>query len=527
MGCISSKQDTRDVFYNFDDGVTIGVNEGIYMDDPRGSSLKYCSVDFRASQVPTAYRAPRPRVGTCGGCGGCAGCSECCRMWTDKDFPYPSNTDVYYLDWKRPHNIVANPVLFAEGPDKSDINQGNFGTCWFLSMLSNIAEDRDLLKKVISERSYTPKTDGIFHCRLWRLGIWEDVYIDDFLPVHDGSRFLMSAGSGSGNGEMWVSLMEKALAKFHGSYSVLEGGWPSDAYLALTGGVPETIRLRNTSYNPEQLYRRVLTAVETGALVTCAIFNKVVPQDLVGQHAYSLNGADVVTTFDNARVPLLRLRNPHGQNEWTGRWSDTSDEWRSVREGKELLQRKDDGEFWMSLADFTKYFQQITICSLTPDFDIDGGSDHLNYVLRIFGEWRTDTSTGQGRTLTDRLRNPRFSFAIPNGGEEVPVVVHLIQGAGQHEAYHDIRCDLFKVMSDDDRSVFVTKMQDTEAKEHYFRWRQCTFRYRLRPGNYIVVPSTCQSATSEEFLVRVFSPCPLYDCRSIRRDKLILPYHRR
>ncbi|XP_046582872.1 calpain-1 catalytic subunit-like [Haliotis rubra] len=339
MGCMSSKHDNVDVFYNINDGVAIGVNEGTYVDDPCGSSLKYCSVDFRISRGSKTSRTQRPSASS--GCG-CTGCSECCRMWTDKDFPYPRATSDFYMDWKRPHHIVAHPVLFAEGTDKSDINQGSFGTCWFLSMLSNIAEDRELLKKVISNRSYTPKTDGIFHCRLWRLGTWEDVYIDDFLPVNDGTRFLLSAGSGSGNNEMWVSLMEKALAKFHGSYSVVEGGWPSDAYLALTGGVPETVRLESTSYDPRLLYHRIRAALDTGALVTCAIFKKYVPKGLVGQHAYSLNGADVVTTFDNARVPLLRIRNPHGENEWTGRWSDGSGEWK--REGRSRpTEEKNDG----------------------------------------------------------------------------------------------------------------------------------------------------------------------------------------
>ena len=38
----------------------------------------------------------------------------------------------------------------------------------------------------------------------------------------------------------------------------------------------------------------------------------------------------------------------------------------------------DDGEFWICLKDFMTFFSQTTICSLTPDFDMDGSSDSLS-----------------------------------------------------------------------------------------------------------------------------------------------------
>ena len=41
----------------------------------------------------------------------------------------------------------------------------------------------------------------------------------------------------------------------------------------------------------------------------------------------------------------------------------------------------DDGEFWMELKDFIKYFTGVTICSLVPDFDKDGCADTLSKFL--------------------------------------------------------------------------------------------------------------------------------------------------
>lgn len=42
---------------------------------------------------------------------------------------------------------------------------------------------------------------------------------------------------------------------------------------------------------------------------------------------------------------------------------------------------KDDGEFYMDVNHFLKYFEQCTICNLTPDVDRDGTADTLSKSL--------------------------------------------------------------------------------------------------------------------------------------------------
>ena len=54
---------------------------------------------------------------------------------------------------------------------------------------------------------------GVFHCRFWRLGEWEDVYIDDCLPYRPDIGRQWGTHSATDPNEMWMSLMEKALAK--------------------------------------------------------------------------------------------------------------------------------------------------------------------------------------------------------------------------------------------------------------------------------------------------------------------------
>ena len=54
-----------------------------------------------------------------------------------------------------------------------------------------------------------------------------------------------------------------------------------------------------------------------------------------------------------------------------------SPKWEGVSMSDVPRANRDDGELWINLDDFTSLFDQVTICSLTPDFDQDGKPDKL------------------------------------------------------------------------------------------------------------------------------------------------------
>ena len=58
---------------------------------------------------------------------------------------------------------------------------------------------------------FLPYLSGAFHFRLWRFGRWDDVIVDDFLPVLDEE--LPYAPIVGVQPELWVALLEKAFAK--------------------------------------------------------------------------------------------------------------------------------------------------------------------------------------------------------------------------------------------------------------------------------------------------------------------------
>jgi hypothetical protein len=47
------------------------------------------------------------------------------------------------------------------------------------------------------------------------------------------------------------------------------------------------------------------------------------------------------------------------------------------------VERKSDGEFWMSYKDFCKHFSEVTICTVGPDFDGDGVADNVGKLVLI------------------------------------------------------------------------------------------------------------------------------------------------
>lgn len=86
-------------------------------------------------------------------------------------------------------------------------------------------------------------------------------------------------------------------------------------------------------------------------------------EGLFPTHAYTL--LDIVSGKGlGLGEDLLKLRNPHGEGEWNGAWSDDAPEWEKYPAVKEKLQPEvaDDGVFWMSSGDFGRLFREVHIC---------------------------------------------------------------------------------------------------------------------------------------------------------------------
>lgn len=200
-------------------------------------------------------------------------------------------------------------------------------------------------------------------------------------------------------------LIEKAFAKLYGCYSKLEGGQMSWALTAITGNNAVHFRRQDSgdwgslipdkndsylvgddSFSDDDFFRFLQRLKRNGAFICCAGIAQANPQGLIDGHAYSVlsmktASPDVMDGLAGRFFRLVQIRNPHGQGEWQGAWSDRSANWQKYpRVARELNEGAlEDGAFWMQWEDFVRFWKgvQVVDCETNvrnmpmPDYDDD------------------------------------------------------------------------------------------------------------------------------------------------------------
>ena len=268
---------------------------------------------------------------------------------------------------------------FIEGrasPD--DIKQGEAGDCWFLSSLCSFAnytnkvlkggkgtdanqklvdlvgdekETYALFERVIQETSnQLTKKNSAFMFQFYTLGEWRKVLVDGKLPLRTHMQ-RHGAGGRRRRGrtfvkeeinDFWALLLEKAFAKLVGGYMKLEGGVPGCALTHLSGGITTSDVITSDSGNRRVVRAMIelnifdyLESIEDAALIVASNTHNSMYEGamgLVAGHAYAVEDFEEVATtaaFKSMHptmaaeyVKIVKLRNPHGEGEWTGDWSD-------------------------------------------------------------------------------------------------------------------------------------------------------------------------------------------------------------
>uniref|UniRef100_A0A3B3XNS5 Calpain catalytic domain-containing protein n=1 Tax=Poecilia mexicana TaxID=48701 RepID=A0A3B3XNS5_9TELE len=424
------------------------------------------------------------------------------------------------VTWKRPTELVSNPDFIVDGATRTDICQGALGDCWLLAAIASLTMNKFVMERVVpTDQGFGDDYAGIFHFQFWQFGEWVDVVIDDRLPVKDGELLFVHSAEGR---EFWSALLEKAYAKVNGCYEALSGGSTTEGFEDFTGGIAENYDLNRP---PSNLFQIIKKALEAGALLGCSIditsaadSEAVTRQKLVKGHAYSLTGATEVN-YRGRQEKLVRMRNPWGQVEWTGAWSDGSSEWNYVQ-GDCPHARSEDGEFWMSFSEFQRNYSRIEVCTLTPDAIDDNSVKHWS-VSKFDGTWRRGSTAGGCRNHPYTFwTNPQFVIKLdeedddPDDGEVgCSFVVGLIQKnrrklRKQGEDMHTIGFAIYEFHGQRevhlDKNFFLTHAQ-TARSETFINLREVSSRFKLPPGEYLIVPSTFEPHQNGDFCIRVFS----------------------
>uniref|UniRef100_A0A8C9Q4Q6 Calpain-3 n=1 Tax=Spermophilus dauricus TaxID=99837 RepID=A0A8C9Q4Q6_SPEDA len=436
-------------------------------------------------------------------------------------------TKMKAIMWKRPKEICENPRFIIGGANRTDICQGDLGDCWFLAAIACLTLNERLLFRVIPhDQSFTENYAGIFHFQFWRYGDWVDVVVDDCLPTYNNQLVFTKSNH---RNEFWSALLEKAYAKLHGSYEALKGGNTTEAMEDFTGGVTEFFEIKDA---PRDMYKIMRKAIERGSLMGCSI-DTIVPVQyetrmacgLVKGHAYSVTGLEEAL-FKGEKVKLVRLRNPWGQVEWNGSWSDGWKDWSFVdKDEKARLQHQvtEDGEFWMSYEDFIYHFTKLEICNLTADA-LESDKLQTWTVSVNEGRWVRGCSAGGCRNFPDTFwTNPQYRLKLleedddPDDSEVIcSFLVALMQKNRRKDrklganlftigfAIYEVPKEMHGNKQHLQKDFFLYNASKARSKT-YINMREVSQRFRLPPSEYVIVPSTYEPHQEGEFILRVFS----------------------
>ncbi|XP_067223020.1 calpain-1 catalytic subunit-like [Chanodichthys erythropterus] len=424
--------------------------------------------------------------------------------------------DMARVEWMRPTVLCPNAAEFiVESVSRFDYSQGRVGNCWFLASVGALTFQSKFLQKVMPDRqSFSRDYTGLFHFRFWRFGNWYDVVIDDKLPIIDKKLIFVQSKTYN---EFWPALMEKAYAKLCGSYADMHAGRVSEALMDFTGGVHIHYDLKTA---PTDLWEIMYRAFQSEVLMGCETprgSEEELPNGIILGHAYTVTNVYQVMS-GRYPVKLVRLFNPWGEKEWNGDWSDTSPLWNTVsNEDRKQHLLDDNGEFWMSMEDFLRTFDNIDICCSCPDF-LEGKSASRWTSKYHNGSWVIGSTAGGCIKNQDTFcTNPQFWLKVNEMDKaceqgQSNVLVSLIQKPDKRNrrlaAHHGIGFCVYAVppeMRSEGKfgSIFFKHRNPVATSGDFQIARQVMSFFRLEPGEYLIVPSTFYPNEHGEFILSI------------------------
>lgn len=241
--------------------------------------------------------------------------------------------------------------LIDEREDESemqfdDVEQGAIGDCFMVAALSaTIYVDadhaiRDGLIRAVEDDQGRPTYFVVRFYDAW--GNPQDIELDADL-VRKGSRitYARSLDTTSSHEEWWVSLVEKAYAKWHGGYEPIgEGGWAGDVMQAITGS---TATYRSMKYMSDRsIYSAIRSNLDRDRAVVAGTFGEDDDVDYSGTHIYAWHAYSVLDAHEEDGEYTIKLRNPWGEVEPAGNGAD-------------------DGIFDLDMAEFRRLYKGLTL----------------------------------------------------------------------------------------------------------------------------------------------------------------------
>mmetsp|Transcript_22905 Transcript_22905/g.68754 ORF Transcript_22905/g.68754 Transcript_22905/m.68754 type:complete len:2404 (+) Transcript_22905:58-7269(+) len=493
--------------------------------------------------------------------------------------------------WEHALSVNPHAALFAEGSDPDDVHPGAcIDDTWFLAVLSMLSASgginpdgadihirRLFISMLDTEGSLVyDSAVGAFGLKLYVNGQWEAMVVDDMFPmlgdgtIQGGVDVLIELDAHQAEGvstlgvhreqkaevlsstllevykqryrdcagfaishvgemaELWVSLLEKGVAKYYGSYAAIETGFVPHGLELLTGSQSECLYIAGISSDTR---RRALW----GSLLRYHKNEYILgARAMPGEYASSwLQGLGLVfgatyTIYDVVDVipeghKLIKLRSPAGSMQiYNGAWSCTSPLW-TERLRRKLLWNLEPQTFWMTYDEFCRAFCNLYICHYYSDtstrwnrfsfaggWTCNGGSENTAAGLPSRHNPGCEVERNpQYAILVHRPVTLRFIIKQTNvnghaSAELQPIAGYLCR-ADWHQKGSARHVDRIIKLTNQN----IVKTTGRSKREHTIK--ACV--ERLGPGAYVVLVATFQAEMQGHFILSLISNHEIEACQ--------------
>ena len=252
------------------------------------------------------------------------------------------------------------------------------------------------------------------------------------------------------------------------------------------------------------------------------------PTGLISRHAYAV--LDILYVKNpkatKKRNRLIRVRNPWGEKEWIGPWSDGSTELTSNLDkvmtevnklgADEKFNPNDsnDGTFLMCYSDWRSLYNNLFTCVDFPD-NWSGVRFKSKWTIQNSGGVPNGPSTKQSKKWA---KNPQFYLDV---GSPTEIFISLTQCDGRfiheiqfpYEKFTHAACFAIMRLSPDEKSVSMFENEKIQALSTLKLHREVSLRLQLDRGRYSIVPATQNDGEEGTFYLSIYHSCEKQDIR--------------
>ncbi|MEQ2249300.1 hypothetical protein ILYODFUR_027847, partial [Ilyodon furcidens] len=190
----------------------------------------------------------------------------------------------------------------------------------------------------------------------------------------------------------------------------------------------------------------------------------------------------------------------------------------STEDREACLSVENDGEFWMNMEDCCKYYTNIEICGMSPDFLDENPGGHWKTSM-YENRWVAGTTAGGCINNTETFwTNPQYRIKVhgkPDSTQTKNILVSLMQKPDKRNRRMVqnlyIGFTIFEVPEKDGTHTgkfpgsFFSSQKPVAQTRRFMKSREVMEFLTLQPGEYLIVPSTVNPNETASFLLTIFS----------------------